>query len=60
MLDEPQAVEGTYGYATAGWNAAPTTGKIISRIGPMLGIMPRTDAPPAESLLANTTLARAQ
>ncbi|SCW84599.1 peptidoglycan D,D-transpeptidase FtsI family protein [Ancylobacter rudongensis] len=60
MLDEPQAVEGTYGYATAGWNAAPTTGKIISRIGPMLGIMPRTDVPPAESLLANTTLARAQ
>lgn len=59
MLDEPQAVEGTYGYATAGWNAAPTTGKIISRIGPMLGIMPRTDVPPAESLLANTTLARA-
>ncbi|WP_428031299.1 peptidoglycan D,D-transpeptidase FtsI family protein [Ancylobacter sp.] len=60
MLDEPQAVEGTYGYATAGWNAAPTTGKIISRIGPMLGIMPRTDVPSAESLLANTTLARAQ
>lgn len=60
ILDEPQAVEGTYGYATAGWNAAPTTGKIISRIGPMLGIMPRTDVPPAESLLANTTLARAQ
>ncbi len=35
-LDEPQAVEGTYGYATAGWNAAPTTGKVIARIGPML------------------------
>ena len=35
-LDEPQAVEGTYGYATAGWNAAPTAGAIISRIGPML------------------------
>ncbi|TCK23320.1 cell division protein FtsI (penicillin-binding protein 3) [Ancylobacter aquaticus] len=60
MLDEPQAVEGTYGYATAGWNAAPTTGKIIARVAPMLGIMPRTDTPPAESLLANTTLARAQ
>lgn len=59
MLDEPQPAEGTYGFATSGWNAAPTTGKIISRIGPMLGIMPRTDVPPAESLLANTTLARA-
>jgi len=35
-LDEPKAVEGTYGYATAGWNAAPTAGKIIARIGPIL------------------------
>ena len=35
-LDEPQPVEGTYGYATAGWNAAPTAGKIVERIGPML------------------------
>jgi len=35
-LDEPQAAEGTYGYATAGWNAAPTTGRVIERIGPML------------------------
>ena len=37
-LDEPKAIKGTYGYATAGWNAAPTTGKIIERIGPMLGV----------------------
>ena len=37
-LDEPKAIEGTYGYATAGWNAAPTTGNIIERIGPMLGV----------------------
>ncbi len=35
-LDEPKAVEGTYGYATAGWNAAPTAGNVIARIGPML------------------------
>lgn len=37
-FDEPQAIEGTYGYATAGWNAAPTTGKVIERIAPMLGV----------------------
>jgi len=37
-LDEPKAAEGTYGYATAGWNAAPTTGKIIERIAPILGV----------------------
>jgi len=37
-LDEPKAIEGTYGYATAGWNAAPTAGKIIERIAPMLSV----------------------
>lgn len=37
-FDEPKAVEGTYGYATAGWNAAPTTSAIIERIAPMLGV----------------------
>ena len=35
-LDEPKAIEGTYGYATAGWNAAPTAGAVIRRIGPIL------------------------
>ena len=42
--DEPKAVEGTHGYATAGWNAAPTTGKIIERIAPMLGVQRRFGA----------------
>lgn len=37
-FDEPKAIEGTHGYATAGWNAAPTTQKVITRIAPMLGI----------------------
>jgi cell division protein FtsI (penicillin-binding protein 3) len=40
LLDEPQAVDGTYGFATAGWNAVPTAGKIIARIGAMLGVEP--------------------
>jgi len=35
-LDEPKAIEGTHGYATAGWNAAPVAGDVIRRIGPML------------------------
>jgi cell division protein FtsI (penicillin-binding protein 3) len=38
MYDEPQAVKGTYGFATAGWNAAKTSGKVIERIAPMLGV----------------------
>jgi cell division protein FtsI (penicillin-binding protein 3) len=41
MLDEPQRVAATKGYATAGWNAAPTVGKIVARIGPILGVQPK-------------------
>lgn len=43
MFDEPKGTKATHGYATAGWNAAPTTGKIIKRIAPMLGVLPRRD-----------------
>ncbi|MEL7487059.1 MAG: penicillin-binding protein 2 [Pseudomonadota bacterium] len=43
-LDEPQAVEGTYGYATAGWNAAPTFARIVERIAPVLGVMPASES----------------
>ncbi|HET9904034.1 MAG TPA: penicillin-binding protein 2 [Xanthobacteraceae bacterium] len=48
MLDEPQPLKETYGYATSGWNAVPTGGKVITRIAPLLGIEPRFDLPPAE------------
>jgi cell division protein FtsI (penicillin-binding protein 3) len=51
LLDEPQPVPGTYGYATSGWNAAPTAGKVIARIAPLLGLEPRFDLPPAERLI---------
>ena len=40
MLDEAKGNKSTYGYATAGWVAAPAAGKVIARIGPMLGMMP--------------------
>jgi cell division protein FtsI (penicillin-binding protein 3) len=40
MLDEPKATPETYGFATAGWNAVPTAGKIIERIAPLLGVRP--------------------
>lgn len=42
-LDEPQAVEGTWGYATAGWNAAPTFAAIAQRLAPVFGVMPASD-----------------
>ncbi|ALK08197.1 peptidoglycan D,D-transpeptidase FtsI family protein [Blastochloris viridis] len=51
MLDEPQGLPETHGFATSGWNAAPTTGKIIARVAPMLGLEKREDLPPAEALL---------
>lgn len=40
MLDEPKAQKSTYGFATAGWTAAPVAGKIITRIAPLLGVPP--------------------
>ncbi len=43
VLDEPQRVAETKGKATAGLNAAPTVGRIVERIGPMLGVTPVLD-----------------
>jgi cell division protein FtsI (penicillin-binding protein 3) len=40
MLDEPKANASTHGYATAGWVVAPAAGRVIARIGPMLGLLP--------------------
>ncbi len=61
MLDEPQPSAETKGYATSGWNAAPTTGKVIAKIAPMLGIEPRFDLPTADrQILATTASARAR
>jgi cell division protein FtsI (penicillin-binding protein 3) len=51
MLDEPQGLPETHGYTTSGWNAAPTAGKIIARIAPLLGLTPRFDLPPADQLI---------
>ena len=51
MLDEPQPLAETHGFATSGWNAAPTAGRVIARIAPMLGVAPRFDLPPADQLI---------
>jgi cell division protein FtsI (penicillin-binding protein 3) len=51
ILDEPQGLKETYGFATSGWNAAPTAGKVIARIAPLLGLEPRFDLPPADQLI---------
>ncbi len=41
--DDPKAAPDTYGYATAGWVAAPAAGKVIKRIAPILRVQPRND-----------------
>ncbi len=40
MLDEPKAVAASSYQRTAAWNAAPIVGKVVPRIGPMLGVLP--------------------
>ena len=43
-FDEPQPLEETHGYATAGWNAAPAFAKIVERAAPLLGVAPVNEA----------------
>ena len=38
LLDEPKGNDETFGFATAGWTAAPAAGAVIGRIAPVLGI----------------------
>ena len=45
MIDEPKGDKSTYGFATGGWIAAPVVGRVIARMGPMMGIKPRYDVP---------------
>ncbi|MBT8003832.1 MAG: penicillin-binding protein 2, partial [Rhodospirillales bacterium] len=40
LVDEPKGNKSTYYYATGGWVAAPTIGKLVQRIAPMIGIRP--------------------
>ena len=51
MLDEPKPLPETHGFITSGWNTVPTGGKVIARIAPLLGVVPRFDLPPSERLI---------
>ena len=46
MIDEPQGNKETYGFATGGWVAAPSVSRIVTRIGPMLGMPPVDEQSP--------------
>ena len=43
-LDEPRGIPETYGFATAGYTAAPVFRRVVERAAPMLGVMPVGDA----------------
>ncbi|MEA2990369.1 MAG: hypothetical protein QOG83_3080, partial [Alphaproteobacteria bacterium] len=51
MLDEPQGLPETHGFATSGWNAVPVGGAVIGRIAPLLGLEPRFELAPADKLI---------
>ena len=51
MLDEPQIIPETHGFATSGWNAVPTAAKVIGRIAPLLGVAPRFELPSADQMI---------
>ncbi len=40
LYDEPRPTPESHGYSTAAWNAGVTTGKVLSRVMPLLGVEP--------------------
>ena len=48
QLDSPHPTKDTYGLTQGAWNAAPTVGKVIDRIAPMLGVK-RVATPPGQA-----------
>jgi cell division protein FtsI (penicillin-binding protein 3) len=52
MVDEPKPNKSSYGYATAGWVAAPVISAVVQRIAPLYGLKPvPDDAPEAQNPL---------
>lgn len=47
IYDEPKGYAESGGYSTAAWNAGVTTGKLIERAAPILGLPPRFEPPTA-------------
>lgn len=56
FLDNPKPTKNTHGYATGGWNAAPTGGRIIARMAPLLGVVPVADGEAGEKMESQTNL----
>lgn len=52
-IDEPKGIKESFGFATAGWVAAPAFGAMVNRIAALYGIMPVED--PALSVKPKTS-----
>ena len=52
LLDQPHGTKATAGFALAGWTAAPTVGRVIQRIAPLLGV---PDTAPSTKLASGGT-----
>ncbi len=52
MVDEPTPNARSHGFATAGWVAAPAAGMVISRIAPILGMLPEPSTPEIQRAIA--------
>ena len=46
MLVNPQGNAETHNYSTAGWVAAPIAGRVVTRMGPLLGMPPQSGEDP--------------
>lgn len=60
MIDEPQGNKESYGFATAGWTAAPVIGRVVTQIGPMLGIQPTGSMEPLSKIKAQQAALKAK
>jgi cell division protein FtsI (penicillin-binding protein 3) len=48
-IDEPHGTKKTFGYRTAGWNAAPVVGHVIARLATILDVPPQRGIQQAEA-----------
>jgi len=61
MLDEPQGIKESFGFATAGWTAAPVVSQVITQAAPLLGVAPvDEEAPEIKRALALSLYSRDQ
>jgi cell division protein FtsI (penicillin-binding protein 3) len=53
LLDEPQGNKSTWGFASGGWTAAPTAGRIVERVAPLMKVEPvNAEAPDVRRAMA--------